>query len=212
MRDRVLDRVHRLEQLDGFPPTLIGAIGKLKGYFARLCLVLHVASKCDPLLSTPPVPNSGSSALAGQGMNAREEIMWPTAEAAERLLYEFLLPHVFGFYDVVVNGGTDRDTLRAIADFILVSKRDRLRPSDFTAGVRTLRGQPEKVMRDWTGRFCALGWLAPEEERPGMPAKAWSVVPGLRDHFAERRKEAEAARAEAHAILKAGGSRAKRRV
>jgi hypothetical protein len=40
-----------------------------------------------------------------------------------------------------------------------------------------------------------------------VPPKAWLVVPGLREHFAERRRQAEAARAEAHAILKAGGSR-----
>jgi hypothetical protein len=35
-------------------------------------------------------------------------------------------------------------------------------------------------------------------------------VPGLREHFVERRKRAQAARAEAHAILKAGGSRSRR--
>jgi hypothetical protein len=32
------------------------------------------------------------------------------------------------------------------------------------------------------------------------------VVPGLREHFAARRKQAQEARAEAHAILKAGGT------
>ena len=57
------------------------------------------------------------------------------------------------------------------------------------------------------GRFCAMGWLEPEEAKPGVPPKAWLVVPGLREHFAERRKQAQEARAEAHAILKAGGSR-----
>jgi len=57
------------------------------------------------------------------------------------------------------------------------------------------------------GRFCAMDWLRPEEEKPGVPPKAWLVVPGLREYFAERRKQAQAARAEAHAILKAGGSR-----
>ena len=35
----------------GFPPALIGAIGKLKGYFARICLVLHVARQHDPISS-----------------------------------------------------------------------------------------------------------------------------------------------------------------
>ena len=112
------------------------------------------------------------------------------------------------YYDVVVNGGTDRDAVRSLANFILASNKDRLRPSDITAGVRTLRGQPEYKIREGAGRFCALGWLHPEEDKPGAPPKAWRIVPGLREHFAERRKQAETARAEAHAILKAGGSHA----
>ena len=75
------------------------------------------------------------------------------------------------------------------------------------AGVRTLRGQPEQKIREWVGRFCAMGWLEPEEGKPGVPPKAWLVHPALRQYFAKRRQEAQAAKAEAHAILKAGGSR-----
>jgi hypothetical protein len=138
-----------------------------------------------------------------------DEISRRTAEAAERLLDQFLLPHAFGFYDVVVNGGQDRHLVRSIGSFILASNKDRLRPSDITAGVRALRGQPEAKIREWAGRFCALGWLWPEEEKPGAPPKAWMVVPGLREHFAARRKQAQDARAEAHAILKAGGTHKK---
>jgi len=107
----------------------------------------------------------------------------------------------------VINGGQDRDMLRSIGDFILAFAKHRLRPCDFTAGVRALRGQPEQKIREWAGRYCAMGWLEPEERKPGVPPKAWLVVPGLQEHFAERRKQAQAARAEAHSILKAGGSR-----
>ena len=57
------------------------------------------------------------------------------------------------------------------------------------------------------GRFCAMGWLQPEEGKPGVPPKAWLVVSGLREHFAERRKQAQTARAAARAILQGGGSR-----
>jgi hypothetical protein len=46
----------------------------------------------------------------------------------------------------------------------------------------------------------------PEDQKAPIP-KAWLVVAGLREHFAQRRKQAQAGRAEAHAILKAGGSR-----
>jgi len=54
-----------------------------------------------------------------------------------------------------------------------------------------------------------MGWLAAEEKegRPAAPIKAWHVTPGLRDHFSQRREQAQAAKAEAHRILQAGGSR-----
>ena len=177
----------------GFPQLVIGAIGKFKGYYARLALTLEVAGEHSATVR-------GQSVLPG-GVISRQ-----TAEAAEQLLFDFLLPHTFGLYDVVANGGQDRDTIRAIGDFILASDKDRLRPSDLTAGVRRLRNQPTNKIAEWASRFCALGWLRPEDERDHVP-KAWLVDPGLRTHFAARRQHAQAARAAAHAILKAGGAR-----
>ena len=228
VRDRVIDYLHKLETVDGFPPALIGAIGKLKGYFARICLVLHVAQQHDPASSNEllvefcPYPErfpreEGERFCKLFGLDPKEDslsagiitstaISCQTAEAAEKIVRQFLLPHIFSLYDVV-NGGQDRDMVRSIGNFILASNKDRLRPSDFTAGVRALKGQLEQKIREWVGRFCAMDWLQPEEGKPGVPPKAWLVLPGLREHFAERRKQAQAARAEAHAILKAGGSR-----
>lgn len=190
---RMLDYLFGLEQLDGFSSQLIGAIGKLKGYFCRLALVLHVAEEYDAL-------------LRGVGLGIGIAISRRSAEAAEKLIREFALPHIFGLYDVVVNGGQERDAIRAIASFILASDKDRLRPSDFTAGVRKLRGDPQHKIAEWAGRFCAMGWLLPEGEKIPV-ASAWSVSPGLRTHFAARREQAQKARAAAHAILKAGGTR-----
>ena len=224
VRDRVMDYLHGLEGVDGFSPALIGAIGKLKGYFARICLVLQVAKQHDPMSSNimdtlasafPPEEGARLNKLLGvdpkdsltAGLNTSTAISRQTAEAVEKILRCFLLPHIFGLYDVVVNGGQDRDMIRTIGDFILASTKDRLRPSDITSGVRALRGQPELKIREWMGRFCAMGWLRPEDEKPGVPPKAWQVLPGLRTHFAERRKKAQEARAAAHEILKAGGTR-----
>jgi hypothetical protein len=228
VRDRVNDSLHKLEMVDGFSSALIGAIGKQRGHFARICLALHVARQHDPMISHEwllegfAVPgcfrsDEGErlSKLFGldpkeslaEGLSTNVAISCRTAEAAEKVLRRFVLPHIFGLYDVVVNGGQDREMLRSIGDFILASNKDRLRPSDITAGMRALRGQPEHKIREWMGRFCAMGWLQSEEEKPGVPPKAWLVLPGLRDHFARRRSQAQAARAEAHAILKAGGSR-----
>ena len=193
VRKRVLDRLFELEQVQGFPSVVIGAVGKLKGYFGRLALTLHVAGEHSALVRGQPKP-------AGRVISRQ------TAEATERLLFEFLLPHIFGLYDVIANGGQDRDTIRAIGDFILASDKDRFRPSDITAGVRSLRSLPASRVAEWASRFCALGWLRPEDDRFTTP-KAWIVEPGLRTHFAQRRQHAQAARAAAHEILKAGGTR-----
>jgi hypothetical protein len=193
VRKRVLDRLFELEQVDGFSNAVIGAVGKLKGYFARLALTLHVAGE-------------HSARARGQGATAVPTISRDTAQAAEKLVFDFLLPHLFGLYDVVANGGQDRDTVRAIADFILAGNKDRLRPSDFGSGVRRLRNQPTNKIADWASRFIAMGWLRSDDEKLTTP-KAWFVEPGLRTHFGARRQAAQAARAAAHAILKAGGSR-----
>jgi hypothetical protein len=224
IRDRVLDHLYVLENVDGFASALVGAIGKLKGYFARLCLVLHVARQHDPRGFVVPdwvpawartsEPDAAFAHLNPQadnlsdGIIVRTEISRQTAEAAEKVVREFVLPHNLGLYDVVVNGGEDRDMLRSIANFILASDKGRLLPSDLTAGVRALRGEREQKIKEWAGRFCAMGWLEPEElKQPGLPSKAWIVDPELREYFSERRKRAKAARAEAHAIMKTGGSR-----
>jgi Protein of unknown function (DUF3987) len=226
VRDRVNDDLHKLELIDGFPSALIGAIGKLKGYFARICLVLHVAKLHDPMaiglltggFTLPEGLSREQSERAfgpydpddclSAGLNGSIAISRGTAEAVEKVLRQFLLQHMFSLYDVVVNGGRDRDMVRSIGDFILAFNKDRIRPSDVTAGVRKFRGQPEPKIRECMGRFCAMGWLESEDEKPGVPPKAWRVAPGLREHFAKRRKQAQEAREAAHAILKAGGSRA----
>jgi hypothetical protein len=191
--DRVLDRLHELEQVDGFSSALIGAIGKFRGYYARLALVLQVAREQSAILKNQPTQSAGA-------------ISREAAEYSEQLLFQFLLPHTFGLYDVVANGGQDRDAIRAIGDFILATDKIRLRPSDLTAGVRRLRSQPANKITEWASRFVALGWLQPEEGNSINP-KAWIVDPGLRAHFAARRQQAQMARTAAHEILKAGGAR-----
>jgi hypothetical protein len=193
VRDRLLNYLYDVEQLSGLTAPLIGAVGKLKGYYGRIALVLHAAHEHDAM-------------LRGQGLCTGGAISRSTAEAAETIIREFLLPHIFGLYDVVVNGGKERETVRAIAAFVLASDKDRLCSSDLTAGVRRLRGETQKKIGEWAERFCAMGWLRPEDERAAVP-KAWLIVPGLREHFAEHREQARAARAAAHEILKAGGSR-----
>jgi hypothetical protein len=110
VRTRVLDRLFNLEQLQGFPDALIGAVGKMKGYYGRLALTLHVAKQ-------------HAARPSGQPSASGTDISKDTAHDAEKLLFDFLLPHIFGVYDVIGNGGKDRETLRAIAGFILAGAR-----------------------------------------------------------------------------------------
>jgi hypothetical protein len=118
VRDRVNDYLHKLEQVDGFSSALIGAIGKLRGYFARICLVLEVARRRDPkslpVWWTPEWTRAEAERVHkivdGDPPESLADGINPTisrlnAEAAERIIREFLLPHIFGLYDVVVNGG-----------------------------------------------------------------------------------------------------------
>jgi hypothetical protein len=193
--ERVLDKLTALEKTEGFSDAFIGAVGKLKSYFGRLVGVLHIAGQ--------------HSAAVRHVFEIEQElpssiISRDTAEKAEKLIFEFLLPHTYGLYDVLVGGGKDRDIVRTVADFILTSKKERLVASDFTHGVRPLRTQSHKV-HEWAARFVAMGWLLPGDERP-IP-KSWLVVPGVREHYAERQQKAAKARAIAHAILRAGGTR-----
>ena len=193
VRRRVLDRLHDLEQSQGFAAALIGAIGKMRGYYGRLALTLHIA-------------NEHAAALSTNILTFGTSIPKETAEAAEKLLFDFLLPHIFGVYDVIADGGKHRETVRTIAGFILADDKDRIRRSDFSSGVRKIRYNSQKEIAEWASRFCAMGWLRPEDENAPVP-KAWTVVPGLRERFAERRKQVQRARAEAHAILSAGATR-----
>src|SRR5262249_50505690 len=102
VRDRVNDYLHELEQVDGFSSALIGAIGKLRGYFARICLVLEVARAHDPKnlpnWCRPEWARAEAERLhkindcLGAGINPA--ISRQTAEAAEKIIREFLLPHI----------------------------------------------------------------------------------------------------------------------
>jgi hypothetical protein len=200
VRKRALDRLYELGRADGISNALRGAIGKMPGYFGRLALVLHVAEAYSAT-----VHDQGKQ----QAFTAPTLVSPATAEAVETLMFQFLLPHIFGLYDGI-DGGRDRDTLQAIGDFILAFPQkipDRIRPSDFLSGVRKLRGLPANKVAEWASRFTAFGWIRPEDERP-IP-RGWIIEQGLREHFAKRAEDAKRSRAAAHAILKAGGTRPK---
>jgi hypothetical protein len=196
VRDRVLDRLYELENSGAFSDALVGAIGKMKGYFGRLALVLHISAE-----HCARVRGVG-------GFNPNATISRGTAEAAETLIFDFLLQHTLGLYDVILGRGKDRELIQSIADFILHSPKSRLRPSDFTTGVFKLRGQQSQKVEEQIGRFVAMGWLHPENDIGRV--KGWIVDPGLRPYFEARQRIVAAGRATAHKLIKEAGAARRR--
>ena len=122
---------------------------------------------------------------------ALEKVTAKTAHDAAHILRAFAIPHALALSQVSAGQG-DWEELRAIGSFILTSNKDRFTASDFTAGVRALRGLGMWDLRNFLSRLVALGWLGEEENPAGGPVKAWVVPPGLRRYFADRAKaEAE---------------------
>lgn len=155
-----------LEGMDGLGKGFCGFAGKLSGIHGSLSLVLHMIE--DP----------ENSAL--------EPVSERVASNAERIIREFCIPHAFELYRSTTDGG-DWEGLRRIASFILTSTKDRFTASDFTAGVRGLRGLTLWEVGQKVSPLVAGGWLV--EDDKAAPAKAWVIVNGLREALAERREK-----------------------
>ncbi len=70
---RVLDRLYELEQVQGLPSVLIGAIGKLKGYYARLALALEIAAEHSATIQrSVRSAGAGRRHLEADGRGCRE--------------------------------------------------------------------------------------------------------------------------------------------
>lgn len=162
--------IHELEQSQMFTKGMTGFLGKLPGALGSLALVLH-------LLQAPET--------------AREDpVEGQTVRAARRILEEFVIPHAYEFYRTVEDK-SDGETIRSAASFILTSDQARFRASDFTTGVRPLRGFGLWELQRKLSMLVVGGWLRPEDNTPNC--RAWLLEDGVREAFAARR-QAEAVR------------------
>lgn len=176
-----------LEGMDGLGKNFCSFAGKLSGLHGSLAMVLHMVD--DP----------ENSAL--------EPVSEKTVRDAERIITEFCIPHALEFYRST-GDGADWDHLRKLASFILTSPKDRFTVSDFTAGVHSLRGMTVWDVTQKLSPLVAGGWLV--EEEASKTVRSWSIVEGLREAMAERRKEEAARKEEVVAklgTLKRGGGR-----
>lgn len=169
--------LHDLEGMDGLGKGFCGFAGKLSGIHGSLSLVLHMISDPDAVL---------------------DAVSERTVRDAERIIRDFCIPHGLELYRSSTDGG-DWEALRKIASFILTSDKERFTASDFTAGVRSLRGLTTWEIGQRVSPLVAGGWLSEDEG-----GKGWAVVKNLRLAMSERRAEEARRKAEVMKIIKKG--------
>jgi hypothetical protein len=171
--EQAFESIEEWQKVDVFGDGFIQWLGKLPILIASLCLGLHVSDAAfDRGLYEQPEARS-TNPIIPEGVTRR----------AMRILREYVIPSGACFYGSIVNNQVNELT-RAIASFILTSKSDRFVPSDFTSGVRGLRGTDAWDLTKRLSVFVAGGWL--NETGGARTAASWAVAPGLRERFAEK--------------------------
>ena len=126
------------------------------------------------------------------------EVIKIDADRATRVVKAFLVPHALCFFEELLQNSSSREVLQRMVGYVLNAKdksgapKNRLTRSDFTNHIFALRDLKPRDLDDQIARLVNLGHLDPEFGPKGGPPIAWTVAPGLREHFAERAKiEAE---------------------
>lgn len=165
--------VFDLEGMEGLGKSFCTFVGKLSGIHGTLALLLHIIEDPQQAVFDPVSERS--------------------VRAASRMLREFIIPHALEFYRGTTDGA-DWSGMRAIASYLLTSDKDRFTASDFTSGVRALRGIGTWDLTQKLSPLVAGGWLA--EDTQNGAVKGWLMQPGLRDAMADRRSAELKAKAE----------------
>ena len=174
--------IYQMEQLDTLGDAFKTFLGKLTGLHGSLATILHLIEDSSFL---HPLEVSGKAAIA-----------------AARILKEYVIPHAYIFYSQSADA-PNWELIRQIGSYILTQDKQRFTTSDFTSGVRGLRGTDLKTLSERLSPFVAGGWL--QEDGVAKPARAWTVSPSLRAHFADRRASERAQKAEAQHLIKIAG-------
>lgn len=170
-RERFEQWLFEFEQSDALGGSFSSFLGKLAGIWGRLALVLHAI---EPGISAEIVA-------------ARH------AEAATRLIVEYLIPSAARVYVSMGSPASNIGVTRDIAGFILVKKLERIVASDLSRGVRSTRRAALPEIQRAVSALVAGGWLAPEKEHGGN--NAWVVNPRVHELLAHRAASEESRRA-----------------
>jgi Protein of unknown function (DUF3987)/Bifunctional DNA primase/polymerase, N-terminal len=175
-------RCNELQRMTSLGAQFCTFVGKLMGLQGSLALILHLI-------------DNGWDSPVSEG----------SAEAATRILEEFVIPHALAFYRSS-SDQTNWESIRNVASYVITSDKDRFTPSDFMAHVRSMRGLSAWEIGQRVAPLVAAGWL--DEDRPkGAALRGWVMVDGVRDVLSERREEQIRRRREAFEIVSTMGRR-----
>ena len=147
----------------------------MHGQHARLALILH-------LMEAP----------------AERQIADDVVERAGRLMLEYLLPNAYKFYCTLPDSGLA--LLRSVAGWLLTKAPARFTAGNVQQGVATCAHKPLKFIQDALDPLVTGGWLEPETEYPTN--RAWTLIDGVREAFAERGKTERERRAALAALVR----------
>jgi len=180
IRDRVLSEIEALKQVDLWGVEFQQWAGKLPIVFMSICLVLHISDAAFDHVVT--------HASGGLKISSWTPISEGVAARAERIVLDYIVRSAMCFYSSIYGD----ETARELASFVLTSKKDRFVPSDFKTNVWSLRKQDLWHIEQAVSVLVAGGWLEKAEAGSRKSANpAWTVVPGLRKAFAEKRAACE---------------------
>lgn len=170
LRNDLSHEWQEMTKIDGVNPKLASHIGKLRGLFGRLCVALHC-------LET--FANSPQTLIQ---RNLPPEVTAATAEAAGRLINDWLLPNAYAFYAGVLD--IVDPNLKRHCEFILANPdKPVLVNRDLQRGHQ---GMTAREAREAFERLESIGWVQQAHEQPRRDSLRWDVNPKVHQKFAEK--------------------------
>ena len=117
------------------------ALGKQDGLFARLCVIWHAVENANGDINVPAI------------------ISESVAQRVAAFMTQFTRPHLFDFYEMVLEQPEEQERLTAIAGYILSKKLTTIANRQVQAAVRSARKLTSKDITPVFEQLEAMGWL-----------------------------------------------------
>ncbi len=165
--DRFKDFTFDLRGNGAAGPHFTSFLMKLDGLWGNLALILHTA---------------WTEAIGQDGVFSEAH-----AKLTTRLIIDFLLPHAFLFYRMMVEDTRNEDqAVAACIHKVLSSGRATIKVRELQHGTACLKKVKSSGMVDRLVPFTAGGWLIPEQEGPWCTE--WKISPAVARFAAKAEK------------------------